>query len=173
MLASLQPYRDFTSMIRSQGRVAEHRMVSVRERLIDDEIARLLRLSTKSPAIEICSLRLSDGEPAIHCRETVPASLFPLPLCIERITESRSFYESTQAYLAAEFGFSAQTFTLSLHAESVLAELAQTMKTEVGAPVLVLRGVSHGPTGHPLFYNVDTIDTRRFSVRATRSSVAL
>jgi GntR family transcriptional regulator len=130
----------------------------------DREIAARLDVPVDTPVIVVERLRFVDGEPWVFTISHIPYELAPTLLDVD--LSHRSLYGT----LEEAFGLELVRARRTAGATAASARLADDLGISAGAPVLVLRNVSYGPSGRPFetFVAYHRSDRSTFEVELIR-----
>lgn len=150
--------------VAARGQELETRVLSHRGERASPSVAVALHLAEGDEVIVLERLRYVDGEPW----ELTTAHL-PFTLCQELLDmdmTERSLY----ATLEAELGLEIHRGTRSVEVAQANEMTAAHLELEVGAPILVLKGVTYLADGRPIeqFVGIHRGDKSRFEVELLR-----
>ncbi len=145
-----------------------HKVVTqvLRQQVIpaSEKIAGYMQIEPNTPVVDIHRLRFIDGEPIV-----LVSSYLPYNLCAGLLNIDLT-HRSLYAYLEGECGI--QIATGKRYIESVAADEqeAELLKTDVGAPLIMLDSVSYLEDGTPIeyYHAVHRGDRSRFEVELVR-----
>jgi GntR family transcriptional regulator len=145
-----------------------HKVVTqvLRQQVIpaSEKVASYMQIEPNTPVVDIHRLRFIDGEPIV-----LVSSYLPYNLCAGLLNIDLT-HRSLYAYLEGECGI--QIATGKRYIESVAADEqeAELLKTDVGAPLIMLDSVSYLEDGTPIeyYHAVHRGDRSRFEVELVR-----
>jgi GntR family transcriptional regulator len=138
----------FTEQMRSIGRVPSSRQIEIRIVPASPEVASALCLPEGQPVIEICRLRLADGEPVLLETAYLSQRRFP-EITLESDFSDISLYETLALQYQAAVASMDQTV------EPVLLDEHQAayLDAQPGAPAIRSEVTAYSAEGQPLEYS--------------------
>ena len=138
----------FTEQMRSVGRVPSSRQIEIQIVPARQEIAAALSLVEGEPVVEICRVRLADGEPVL---------LEAAYLCQRRFPEitKESDFSDVSLYEMLGSKYQAEVVSMDQTVEPVLLDERQAsyLKARAGEPAILSEVIAYSAEGEPLEYS--------------------
>jgi GntR family transcriptional regulator len=138
----------FTEQMRSVGRVPSSRQIKIEVVNAGQEIAAALGLSEGEPVVEICRIRLADGEPVLLETAYLSQRRFP------EITNESDFSD-VSLYETLSSKYQATVVSMDQTIEPVLLDERQAgyLKARPGTPAILSEVTAYSADGQPLEYS--------------------
>ncbi len=167
VVAGIERLESLTKSIRQSGHVAEDKVLSVYETVLDQETANRLDVGVGSIGFEIESIRLSDGIPVIYCFDIVPG--FVVENDKEYLKLRRNNCESLDDFFDKYTKYKTNKYISTVNAVLPPSKISRLLKVRGNVPMIYLEGIMYDEQGIPINYGYQYYRGDKYQFKLVRS----
>ena len=163
--AGIERLESLTSTIRNAGQIAEDKVISMEEIVLESEMAGVLEVEAGSSGFASVSLRFADHSPVVYCYDVVPISV----LGNREQLDLRYKCESLTEFFDRYTQFKPKQFVSTVNAVLAPTEVCRLLEIEKQTPMIYLQGVMYDENGIPINFGYQYFRGDKYQFNLVRS----
>ncbi|KUO49228.1 MAG: hypothetical protein APF76_02820 [Desulfitibacter sp. BRH_c19] len=166
VVAGIEKLVPLTKSIRQSGHIAEDKVLSVHETVLNEETAKMLNLDEGSVCYEIESLRLSDGIPVIYCFDIVPGFVIDND---KDYLKLRYKCESLDEFFDKYTKYKTNKYISTVNAVLPPSKVSRLLEVRGNIPMIYLEGFMYDEQGIRINYGYQYYRGDKYQFKLVRS----